>query len=138
MLVSFHGATCRARREAPIFNAFNPDLTALHQVSVSDPSMQLPGDFRIAWFAGHEGFDTPGLFARVFRDMARTLGVAHAVLRDIGRRLAALVQSHAMPGSVAVVATRRLRSCAIIPRSLNPIGRPAGPRWPGTRVWPGR
>lgn len=104
MLVSFHGATCRARREAPIFNAFNPDLTALHQVSVSDPSMQLPGDFRIAWFAGHEGFDTPGLFARVFRDMARTLGVERTLFFGTsGGGFAALVQSHAMPGSVAVV-----------------------------------
>jgi hypothetical protein len=109
MLVTFHGATCRARREAPMFNGFNPDLADCTQVAVSDPSLQVPGDFGIAWFAGHRDSTrlpaAPGLCRN-----GQGLGMERTIFFGTsGGGFAALAQSHAMPGSIAVVGNPQTR-----------------------------
>jgi hypothetical protein len=110
MLVTLHGAADAARRARPVFNGFNPDLADCIQVAVSDPSLQVPGEFAIAWFAGHQGFDTPALLARAFAEMARTWGVERTIFFGTsGGGFAALAQSHAMPGSIAVVGNPQTR-----------------------------
>lgn len=110
MLVTLHGAADAARRGRPVFNGFNPDLADCIQVAVSDPSLQLPGDFGIAWFAGHQDFDTPALLRRAFAEMAKAWGVERTIFFGTsGGGFAALAQSHAMPGSIAVVGNPQTR-----------------------------
>lgn len=110
MVVSLHGAADRAARKGPVFNGFNADLVGVHQVAVSDPSLQLPGEFRLAWFAGHTGFDTPALLRRAFAEMARAWEIERTIFFGTsGGGFAALVQSHAMPGSMAVVGNPQTR-----------------------------
>ncbi|KPF53380.1 hypothetical protein IP65_13355 [Novosphingobium sp. AAP1] len=110
MVVSLHGAADPARRHRGVFNGFNPDLADCIQVSVSDPSLQVPGDFAIAWYAGHQGFDTPALLARAFAEMAKAWGIERTIFFGTsGGGFAALAQSHAMPGSIAVVGNPQTR-----------------------------
>ncbi|GHC97439.1 hypothetical protein [Novosphingobium pokkalii] len=110
MLVTLHGAADPARRQRGVFNGFNPDLADCTQVAVSDPSLQVPGDFGIAWFAGHQGFDTPALLRRAFAEMVKAWSIERTIFFGTsGGGFAALAQSHAMPGSIAVVGNPQTR-----------------------------
>ena len=110
MLVTLHGAADPVRRKRGVFNGFNPDLADCIQVAVSDPSLQVPGDFSIAWYAGHQGFDTPALLRRAFAEMAKAWRIERTIFFGTsGGGFAALAQAHAMPGSIAVVGNPQTR-----------------------------
>lgn len=104
LLVTLHGAAERRATSRPVFNGFVDDMADAHQVAVSDPTLQVPGAFRLAWFAGHQGFDTPALLRRGLAEIVRAWRIERTIFFGTsGGGFAALVQSHAMPGSIAVV-----------------------------------
>ncbi|WP_333835955.1 hypothetical protein [Novosphingobium sp.] len=105
LLVTFHGGVDRARATLPVFNGFIDDLPGTHQLSVSDPSLGCDSALRLAWHAGHEGFDTPAVLRAVIAATIQQLKVVRtAFFGTSGGGFAALVQSHAVPGSIVVVA----------------------------------
>ncbi|MFD2780237.1 hypothetical protein ACFS32_02860 [Novosphingobium pokkalii] len=131
MLVTLHGAADPARRQRGVFNGFNPDLADCTQVAVSDPSLQVPGDFGIAWFAGHQGFDTPALLRRAFAEMVKAWSIERTIFFGTsGGDLPRWHNRMPCPDRSPWWATRRRASPAITRHWWQPIARPAGRTWP--------
>jgi len=136
MLVTLHGAADPVRRKRGVFNGFNPDLADCIQVAVSDPSLQVPGDFSIAWYAGHRGFDTPALLRRAFAEMAKAWRIERTIF--FGTSAAGLPRWRKRtpcPDRLPSWAIHRPALRAITRRLFPPIGRPAGPIWPTMPRW---
>jgi hypothetical protein len=107
LVVAFHGAIDRARREVPAFEG-GPLRAALAGrailLGIADPSLLRDPALRIAWYAGHEGFDVPGQIAALVQRLVAAWRVPRLVFASgsTGGH-AALLQSARAPGSVAVV-----------------------------------
>jgi hypothetical protein len=73
-------------------------------LGIADPSLLRDPALRIAWYAGHEGFDVPRQIATVVQRLCAAWRVARLVYASgsTGGH-AALLQSARAPGSVAVV-----------------------------------
>lgn len=105
VVFNFHGAGNRQKRTLPIFNSHIPELNLAHQVAVSDPSLVVANTLRIAWFAGHEGFDTQYRLRGALRNISKALGVERSIYFGAsGGGFAALYYSFYAPGSIAMVA----------------------------------
>lgn len=105
LLTHFHGAVNREIRKVPQFPSWTPGIGKAHQISIPDPSMSLlDRPFNIAWYAGHEGFDTQAILRAIFAAMTESLGVERTIyFGNSGGGFAALYYSHCDPGSFAVV-----------------------------------
>lgn len=104
LLISFHGAVNRETRVPPVFAPFLPGLgTSVAQLSVSDPSMLLPGSFGMSWYSGHEGFNAQEILPKLFQQIAEAGGYERVVFfGSSGGGFASLFYSSLMPGSVAI------------------------------------
>lgn len=110
LVLNFHGATSRTLRRYPTYNGFFKSLDNAHQLSIADPSLQLGRPFNIAWYAGHEGFDTQDVMKQAIACFIKELGVSRTVYFGAsGGGFAALYFSHADPGSVVVACNPQTR-----------------------------
>jgi hypothetical protein len=106
LILSFHGNTPRNdKMKLPIFTGLNvtKDLDASF-VAISDPSLHLHPDLKLAWFAGCDGLDLqtilPALLGKI---------ITASEARDVicfggsGGGFASLYYSAAIPNSIALV-----------------------------------
>ncbi|WP_225205320.1 hypothetical protein [Novosphingobium huizhouense] len=105
LVVNFHGALDREKRDLPVFVNGVPGIADAHQISVADPTMSLlDKPFRISWYAGHEGFDAQGVIGTILNAAARALKAQRTVyFGNSGGGFAALYFSWLHRGSIAVV-----------------------------------
>lgn len=107
LVVAFHGAIDHTKREVPAFEG-GPLRAALAGrailVGIADPSLRRDPALRIAWYAGHDGFDVPAQIAAVVQRLCAAWGVPRVVFAggSTGGH-PALLQSARLPGSIAVV-----------------------------------
>lgn len=106
LVVSFHGAVNKEKRTPPVFPAHSRFSSPKpHQLSISDPTILLPGDFGVSWYAGHEGFDTQAAILDIVREAARMLKARNLIfLGGSAGGFAALYNSWHFEDSYAVVA----------------------------------
>lgn len=110
MVVNFHGAINRATRSYPTYNKPFRSLSDVNQLSVADPSMQLDRPFNIAWYAGHEGFNTQEILTQALMQFREALEIRRTVyFGSSGGGFAALYFSHADPESIVVAANPQTR-----------------------------
>ncbi len=69
LLIIFHSAFDRKKREIPPFDAFAKDIKNITQLSVSDPSMQINKTNEASWYAGHEGFESQKILPDLFNEI---------------------------------------------------------------------
>lgn len=107
LLISFHGAVDRKTRKVPVFAPIIPGLDErVAQLSVSDPSMLLDGDFGMSWYAGHADFHSQEILSRLFKEIIEQGGYQRVVFfGSSGGGFASLFYSSLVPGSIAVTGT---------------------------------
>jgi hypothetical protein len=105
VVFSFAGAVDRSTNTLPHFAA-----TSIHEyipasvIALSDPSLALSEDLKLAWYAGHEGFDLQQVLPDFFRRVIDCLAATRvAFVGTSGGGFAALYYSWQVPGSLAVV-----------------------------------
>ena len=104
LLFTFHGAVDRERHKSAPFNGFFPGLHDTHQIAISDPSLAESRDFRVAWFAGHAGFDTQYHVRGALRTIAKALQIERTIYFGTSAGgFAALYFSYFAPRSIALV-----------------------------------
>lgn len=117
LVANFHGAYTGGRRKPPLFGGFFSEVPGAHQISLADPSVLARPGTRIAWYAGHAGFDTQAAMLALLKGAIIGLGANRQVLVGAsGGGFAALCFSHCLPRSVAVVANPQTDILAYSPR----------------------
>lgn len=121
LIVSFHGAVDRERRELPILPSGIPGIADAHQIGIADPSMSLlDKPFRISWYAGHEGFDAQGVIGTILNAAIRALKVQRTVyFGNSAGGFAALYYSWRHRGSYAVVGNPQTNIASYFPRFVD-------------------
>lgn len=102
-IIFFHPATPLIN-SLPIFTGLDVTKEAIaHRVFVSDPSLELDDDLRLAWFAGNERQPVQTDLPQILNHVTSSLGSEHTVLYGgSGGGFAALYYSAKMPGSLAI------------------------------------
>lgn len=105
MTVLFHGAIDRSRFDLPFFQRFRFQRT-LEQgptVSISDGTLDLSSNLRLAWYLGSAEIELPEVIAGVVRKLAEASGVDRVVLQgNSGGGFAALATSAFLPSADVV------------------------------------
>ncbi len=104
VVFTFTGA---ANRNSPLPQFASTGLGKQLQASVialADPSLVRHDELRLAWYAGHEGFELQKMLPSLIQQIIDTLGATRvAFVGGSGGGFAALYYSSKVPGSVAVV-----------------------------------
>jgi pimeloyl-ACP methyl ester carboxylesterase len=105
LVFTFSGAVDRVNHTLPRFAALGlDDHVPASIIGISDPSLARNDDMKLAWYAGHEGFELQTILPELFRQMIESLGATRvAFVGSSGGGFAALYYSWQIPGSVAVV-----------------------------------
>ncbi|WP_312531284.1 hypothetical protein [Paracoccus sp. (in: a-proteobacteria)] len=111
LVIHFHGSVDREKRVPPIFSPTLPVKGAQpSQLSISDPAMLEPGNFRLGWYTGQPGFPMQQLLLDVIQKAADHLGADRLIfVGGSGGGFASLYYSWHFPGSVALVAVPQTR-----------------------------
>jgi hypothetical protein len=106
LVLSFHGNTPRnAELKLPVFTGLNvtKDLDASF-VAVSDPSLHLHPDLKLAWFAGCDGLDLQKVLPALLDKIIAASGASDVIcFGGSGGGFASLYYSAGIPGSIALV-----------------------------------
>ncbi|HET9659899.1 MAG TPA: hypothetical protein VFP05_06180 [Thermomicrobiales bacterium] len=105
LVFTFSGAVDRNRHPLPCFSS-----TGLYKhipasiIGLSDPSLAQSDEFRLAWYAGHEGFELQKILPDLVWRMIDCLGATRVAFTGAsGGGFAALYYSWQIPGSIALV-----------------------------------
>jgi pimeloyl-ACP methyl ester carboxylesterase len=105
VVFSFSGAVERAKHPLPRFSS-----ATLHNyvpatiIGLSDPSLAQSEDIKLAWYAGHEGFELQQILPDVLQRIVDSLGASRvAFVGSSGGGYAALYYSWKISDSVAIV-----------------------------------
>jgi hypothetical protein len=105
LVIIFHGAVDKKTRKVPVFSRFFDDnyLGNLNQLSISDPSLLLNGDFSLAWYMGHHDFPLQKILPEIIREISNALKIRRVVFfGGSGGGFAALYYSFFISQSIAV------------------------------------
>lgn len=73
-------------------------------IALADPSLDRHDEMRLAWYAGHEGFELQKMLPALLQQIIDSLGATRAAfVGGSGGGFAALYYSSRIPGSVAIV-----------------------------------
>ncbi|MBV7265083.1 hypothetical protein [Erythrobacter ani] len=103
LVIIFHGALNREKRDHPFFQPFLP--IDVNQISISDPTLAADPELGAAWYIGGENWNLPDKLSGLIAQVARSLGAPRRVY--VGASVggyAALFYSSRDEGSVAVAA----------------------------------
>lgn len=105
LVTLFHGAVDFKSREIPVFiDGFVGLRRSAHQLSVSDPGVDPERNTNMAWYAGEDGFDSPGHIHDMIMAISAHLDVTRRVYFGTSAGgFAALALSHRDLGSFVVV-----------------------------------
>ena len=105
LVFTFSGAVDRTTKSLPRFATNRlDDYAPASIIGFSDPSLNRSNDLKLAWYAGHEGFELQRILPDLLRRMIDCLDVTRvAFLGSSGGGFAALFYSWQIPGSIAVV-----------------------------------
>ncbi len=105
LVFTFSGAVDRATKTLPRFATNRlDDYAQASVIGFSDPSLNRSDDLKLAWYAGHEGFELQRVLPELIRGMIDCLDASRvAFLGSSGGGFAALFYSWQIPGSVAVL-----------------------------------
>lgn len=117
LIANFHGAYNGGSRKPPLFGGFFREVPDAHQISLADPSILARPGSRIAWYAGHEGFDTQAVLFEVLRGVILARSTPRVVLVGAsGGGFAALYFGHCLPRSITVAINPQTDILAYSPR----------------------
>lgn len=103
LVVVFHGAVDREKRQLPVLIELQPLQHRAHILAIADPSLSQGDELKLAWYQGHEGFDTPELVRKTVMFVRAGLRVGKTIyFGTSGGGFAALAASHADPYSIVV------------------------------------
>lgn len=105
MVFSFHGNTPRNPDLKPVFTGLNVtrELDASF-VALSDPTLYLDPDLKLAWYAGSSGWDLQSLLKCVLRKIATVARSNDLIFfGGSGGGFASLYCAASFPGSLALV-----------------------------------
>lgn len=104
LVVAFHGATSRAKKELPRFEWFRTLRTeGVSSLYFSDPLLETDATLELAWFTGRHGFDLHVELARLAEVAARAVGARRVIfLGSSGGGFAAMQIASHVPGSLAL------------------------------------
>jgi hypothetical protein len=130
LIVHFHGAVDREKRNPPIFQPFQNSVNAIsHQLSISDPAMLRPGTASLGWYCGQAGSDLQSEIRILIALAARALDAKRLIFfGGSGGGYAALMYSWHFEGSIAVAVSPQTRLANHYP---NNIKRYLESCWPG-------
>jgi pimeloyl-ACP methyl ester carboxylesterase len=105
LVFTFSGAVDRDNHTLPRFAALGlDDHVPASIIGISDPSLARNDDMKLAWYAGHEGFELQKILPELVRQIIESLGATRvAFAGSSGGGFAALYYSWQIPDSVAVV-----------------------------------
>lgn len=105
LVISFHGAINREKREIPAFLPFQPGLSGIaHQIAISDPTMYSRSNFTLSWYTGHEGFPCQSIMPTLINAIKQLFDIERRVyFGSSGGGFAALFYSWVDQGSIALV-----------------------------------
>ena len=105
LVISFHGAINREKRDIPAFLPFQPGLSGIaHQIAISDPTMYSRNNFNLSWYTGHEGFPCQSNLPTLITAIKQLFDIERRVyFGSSGGGFAALFYSWADQGSIALV-----------------------------------
>lgn len=105
LVILFHGAVDRNKREIPVFAPFIPGFSSsIHQLSISDPAMLLEGDHRLGWYAGYDGFELQRVLPDVISKFYNQLKAKRLVfIGTSGGGFSSLYYSWLFKDSLAIV-----------------------------------
>lgn len=69
LLIIFHGAVNREKKQLPVFAGFVNSLKGVTQLSVADPSLSTGEAHQSAWYAGHDGFESQKILPEIFQEI---------------------------------------------------------------------
>ena len=104
LYISFHGAIDRTKRATPVFMPIVPmNGDDANQLMIADPGMEHPGEFTLAWYAGHEGLKAQDILLDLIKRTIAHLDIEHVVfMGSSGGGFASLYYSWHLPGSTCV------------------------------------
>lgn len=103
LLIMFHGAMDRGKRQLPFFNNFVNELKSVTQLSIADPSMLIDKTHAASWYAGHEGLESQKILPEIFREIMELGHFKRIVfLGGSAGGFASLFYSSFLPESIAI------------------------------------
>lgn len=128
LIANFHGAYSGGARKPPLFGGFFKEIPEAHQISMADPSILARPGSRIAWYAGHEGFDTQAVLLEVLRGVIIGLAAPRMVMVGAsGGGFAALYFGHCLERSITVAINPQTCILAYSPRLVEEYRRTCWP-----------
>jgi len=105
LVFTFSGAVDRDTHTLPRFAALGlDDHVPASIIGISDPSLARSDEMKLAWYAGHEGFELQQILPQLLQHIIESLGATRvAFVGSSGGGFAALYYSWQVPGSIAVV-----------------------------------
>lgn len=104
LYISFHGAIDRTKRQMPVFMPVMP-MTGddANQLVIADPTMHVPGEFTLSWYAGSEGFNLQETLLDLIKRTISHLNIEHVVfMGSSGGGFASLYYSWHFPESTCI------------------------------------
>lgn len=130
LVILFHGALGRDRRPFPFFQPHFPNAFGAHQLSVSDLSLTKDPALKAGWFVGADGIPLQSLLPRMFSEVCAHLDIKRTIYFGASAGgFAALLYSHAHPGSLALVANPQINLTTYL---QSPVDQYREACWPGT------
>jgi hypothetical protein len=103
LIVLFHGAADRAKREIPHFSPFLPKLGTPHQLALFDATLEQFDDLAAGWYLGWDGCPMHQHLGQAIQDFAKTIGCTNRVyVGGSSGGFAALLYSAKDSGSTAI------------------------------------
>jgi len=103
LIVNFHGALNRSRRDVPFFIPFFRRLADVHQVAIADPGLERYGRLPACWYLGWEGGELWKSLGLAIRRFSERVGCSFRVYTGgSSGGFAALLYGYEDAGSVVV------------------------------------
>ncbi len=106
LLVGFHGAVNREKRQIPALLPFVPSrYSHSHQLMIGDPSLRCDDNLSVSWYAGDEQFNTQRSLVEFINTIIGNLNIKKIVfLGGSAGGFASLYYSYHFENSIALVA----------------------------------
>lgn len=120
LVVIFHGAVDQKTRSIPHHQSLLPGIDEAHQLSISDPTLELHSDIMSGWYLGGENSLLQGALSKMISRVSRLIG-AHKRIYVGGSSggFAALYYSWADPGSACVAVNPQVNLNAYLPKATD-------------------
>lgn len=103
LVIIFHGAVDREKRETPRYQSFIPNMGPHHQISIPDPTLELGSEIPMAWYLGGADMPLQSQLPKIISAISAVAGIKRRIyLGGSSGGFASLYYSWADPKSACV------------------------------------